>query len=33
MEEGSKALKKGKAQFYNNIATVLQRKRPNETRN
>ena len=24
MEEGSKALKQGKEQFYNNIATVLQ---------
>ena len=31
MEERSKALKKGKEQFYNNIATVLQKKRPNET--
>ena len=26
MEERSKALKKGKEQFYNNIATVLQEK-------
>ena len=24
MEEGSKALKQGKEQFYNNLATVLQ---------
>ena len=27
----SKALKQGKEQFYNNIATVLPKKRPNET--
>ena len=26
MEERSKALKQGKEQFYNNIATVLQKK-------
>ena len=26
MEEGSKALKQGKEQFYNNLATVLQEK-------
>ena len=26
MEERSKALKQGKEQFYNNIATVLQEK-------
>ena len=31
MVERSKALKQGKEQFYNNIATVLQKKRPNET--
>ena len=31
MEERSKALKQGKEQFYNNIATVLPKKRPNET--
>ena len=30
MVERSKALKQGKEQFYNNIATVLQKKRPNE---
>ena len=26
MEEGSKALKQGKENFYNNLATVLQEK-------
>ena len=26
MEEGSKALKKGREQLYNNLATVLQEK-------
>ena len=26
MEEGSRALKQGKEQFYNNLATVLQEK-------
>ena len=31
MEERSNALKQGKEQFYNNIATVLQKKSPNET--